>query len=455
MLSVEQVVSAGLQSVPDGAGVTSVDRHPASGRVPSALLTTKLHIPRPRRVLVSRPRLLARLDEGFTHPLTLVAALPSFGKSTLLADWIAQRQIRAAWVSLDPTDDDPARFWAYVIAGLETLQPGMGEQALALLGSQEAFSLETILTSLINAVASFPRDFCLVLDDYHVINNPHIHHALAFLINHLPSQMHVIIATRADPPLPLAGWRARDQLVEIRAADLRFAADETAQFLNDGMGLGLSRAEVTALEGRTDGWIAGLQLAGIALRGRDAAHIPGVITAAMDSNRYVVDYFVEEVLQAQDANVQGFLRHTSFLERLSAPLCDAVTGRSDSQAMLDYLEHSGLFILPLDAERHWYHYHTLFADVLRKVLEQTEPHLLPELHRRASLWFAGAQLIPEAITHALATSDYEWAADLIEQVGMQTLGHGEVTTLLNWMEAMPCELRSSRSSLCIYYAGAL
>jgi len=454
-MSVEQGVSTSVRSSSNGDGGTSVGRHPASGHVPSPLLTTKLHIPRPRRILVSRPHLLALLDDGFTRPLTLVAALPGFGKSTLLADWVAQRQIRAAWVSLDPTDDDPARFWAYVIAGLETLQPGMGEQALALLGSQEAFSLETILTSLINAMARFPWDFSLVLDDYHVINNPHIHHAVAFLINHAPSQMHVIIAARADPPLPLAGWRAHDQLIEIRAADLRFSSDAATHFLNDGMGLNLSRGEVAALEERTDGWIAGLQLAGMTLRGQDTAHIPGLITAATGSNHYVVDYFVEEVLQAQDQDVQDFLRQTSFLERLTAPLCDAVTGRNDSQAILDYLEHSGLFVIPLDAERHWFRYHNLFADVLSKVLEQTEPHLVPELHRRASLWFGSAQLIPEAITHALAVSDCQRAAGLIEQVGMQTLGRGEVTTLLNWMAALPAELLRLRPHLCIYYAGAL
>jgi LuxR family maltose regulon positive regulatory protein len=455
VLLYEQLRSTGVRPGTDDELVTLISRDPVSGHVPSALLTTKLHVPHPRRMLVSRPRLLAQLDDGFTRPVTLVAAPPGFGKTTLLSDWIAQREVRAAWVSLNPDDDDPARFWAYMIAALETLQAGVGEQALALLSSRDAYSLETILTALINAVATFPRDFSLILDDYHAIDNPHIHNALAFLISNAPSQMHVILATRADPPLPLAGWRARGKLVEIRAADLRFTSDEASHFLSDNMGLHLIRGEVTALEHRTEGWIAGLQLAAMALRGLDVAHIPGFITAATSSNRYVVDYFIEEVLQAQDPGVQDFLRKTSLLERLSAPLCDAVAGRNDSQAILEHLEHAGLFVVALDAERRWFRYHPLFADVLQKALEQTQPDSVSGLHQRASLWFADHQLVPEAITHALAASDYAHAAGLIELVGMENLGRGEVTTLLKWIAALPAELLRVRPRLCIYYASAL
>jgi LuxR family maltose regulon positive regulatory protein len=455
VLAYEQLRSTGIRPGANGDQVMLIGRDPVSGPAPSALLTTKLHVPHPRRTLVSRTRLLAQLDDGFTRPVTLIAAPPGFGKTTLLSDWIAQREVRAAWVSLNPDDDDPARFWAYVIGALETLQAGVGEHALALLRSRDAYSLETILTALINAVATFPWDFSLILDDYNVIDNPHVHNALAFLISHAPSQMHVILATRADPPLPLASWRARGNLVEIRAADLRFTSDEASHYLSGNMGLNLTRAEVAALEHRTEGWIAGLQLAAMAVRGRDVVHIPGFITAATSSNRYVVDYFIEEVLQAQDADVQDFLRQTSLLERLSAPLCDAVTGRNDSQAILDHLEHAGLFVVALDAERHWFRYHPLFAEVLQKMLEQAEPDSVSELHQRASLWFADHQLVPEAITHALAASDYAHAAGLIELVGMENLGRGEVTTLLKWIAALPAELLRVRPRLCIYYASAL
>jgi LuxR family maltose regulon positive regulatory protein len=451
----EQSNGASVRRGANADPATVNGRDPASDPGPSTLLRTKLHVPHPRRVLVSRPRLLAQLDDGFSGPVTLIAAPPGFGKTTLLSDWIAQRKVRAAWVSLSPDDDDPARFWAYVIAALETLQAGVGEHALALLSSREAYSLETILTALINAVATFPWDFSLILDDYHVIDNPHVHSALTFLISHAPSQMHVILSTRADPPLPLAGWRARGASVEIRAADLRFTSDEASHFLSGIMGLNLARGEVVALERRTEGWIAGLQLAAMALRGQDVAYIPRFITAATSSNRYLFEYFIEEVLEAQAPGVQHFLRQTSMLERMSAPLCDAVTGRNNSQEILDYLEHAGLFVVALDAERHWFRYHPLFADVLQKVLEQADPDSEPGLHRRAALWFAEHHLVPEAITHALAASDHEQAAGLIETAGMETLGHGEVTTLLKWIAALPAELVRLRPRLSIYYASAL
>ena len=426
-----------------------------SHRLASPLLTTKLHIPRLRRGLISRPRLVAQLDEGFTRPLTLIAAPAGFGKTTLIADWLAQRNLPAAWVSLDPGDDDPARFWSYVIAALERLLPGVGERALALLSSPKTHSAQTILTALINAVATSPAEFGLVLDDYHVIDNPQVHAALAFLIMHAPPQMHVILATRADPPLPMASWRARGQQVEIRAADLRFTSDETTHFLNASMGLNLRPGEVAALANRTEGWIAGLQLAAMALREQESAGMADFITEATSSNHFVVDYFLNEVLQAQEPGVRDFLRQTSLLERLSAPLCDAVTARKDSAAILNTLEHAGLFVVPIDAEHHWYRYHHLFADVLRKELEQTAPDQAPELHRRAAFWFADNQLIPEAISHTLAVCDDSRAASLIEQVGMETLGRGEVTTLLNWLRALPVEQIHARPRLCLYYASAL
>jgi LuxR family maltose regulon positive regulatory protein len=424
-------------------------------KLASSLLMTKLHVPRLRRGLISRPRLTAQLDDGFTQPLTLIAAPAGFGKTTLVADWLGQRNLPAAWVSLDAGDDDPARFWSYVIAALEILQPGVGERALALLNSPETHSAQAILTALINAVAASPAEFGLILDDYHVIDNPQIHAALAFLITHAPPQMHVILSTRADPPLPMASWRARGQQIEIRAADLRFTSDETTHFLNATMGLNLSPGEIAALDNRTEGWIAGLQLAAMALREQESTGVAGFISEATSSNHFVVDYFLNEVLQAQEPSVRDFLRRTSLLERLSAPLCDAVTARKDSAAILNLLEHAGLFVVSMDAEHHWYRYHHLFADVLRKMLEQTEPDQVPELHCRASCWFAENRLIPEAIAHALAARDDSRAAGLIEQAGMETLGRGEVTTLLNWLEALPVEQIHARPRLCLYYASAL
>jgi LuxR family maltose regulon positive regulatory protein len=278
---------------------------------------------------------------------------------------------------------------------------------------------------------------------------------LAFLIMHAPAQMHVMVVTRADPPLPLTSWRARGQQMEIRAADLRFTSDETTHFLNTNTGLNLTRAEMVALEDRTEGWVVGLQLAVMALQGQDADRVPGFITEATSNNRFVVDYFLEEVLRAQDAGVQDFLRRTSLLGRLTAPLCDAVTGRNDSGEILAHLEQKGLFVGISDCEQRSYRYHALFADVLRKLLTQDEPLLVRELHRRAAAWLADNHWTSEAITHALAAADVTHAADLIERVGMETLQRGEVTTLLNWLDALPGELIRDRPHLCLYYASAL
>jgi LuxR family transcriptional regulator, maltose regulon positive regulatory protein len=418
------------------------------------LLATKLHVPRPRRALVSRPRLLQQLDEGFERPLTLLVAPPGFGKTTLIAEWIAQSGHRAAWLSLDPGDNDPSRFWNYVIAALETLEPGIGQSALALLDAPQAASMETILTALINAVAACPEEFSLVLDDYHVIESDQIHEAIAFLLSHTPAPMHLILTTRSDPLLPLARLRARDDMVELRAADLRFNSMEAERFFETGMQLSLGPAEVAALEERTEGWIAGLQLAALALRGQEVTQIPDFIAASVSSNRFVVDYLVDEVLQSQPEAVQDFLRQTACLDRLCAGLCDAVTGRNDSQAILEHLEHINLFLIPADPQHEWYRYHNLFGDVLRKLLAQQQPDLLPELHRRASAWYRAHDLTREAVSHALAIPDYENAADLIEETGLATLSRGALVTMQHWLQALPLATLRSRPRLCLYYAAA-
>ncbi len=368
------------------------------------LLATKLYVPRPRRTLISREHLLCRLDEGLARSLTLLVAPPGFGKSTLLAQWLASRGQPAAWLSLDAADNDPARFWTYVIVALETLHPGIGDDVRALCEASQMEPIEPVLTALINAVAACPADFSLVLDDYHVIENDRIHQALAFLLGHTPAPMHLTISTRADPLLPLARLRASDDLVELRAGDLRFNTEEVSRFLISVMQLPVSQTDVSALESCTEGWIAGLQLAALALRGQDAAQIPDFIAASATSNRFVIDYLVEEVLQREDESVQTFLCQTACLDRLSAPICNAVTGRSDSRAMLDYLERTNHFLIPLDLEHTWYRYHNLFGDVLRKLLSQRQPEAAPELHRRASKWYETHGFAHEAAAHALAVA---------------------------------------------------
>jgi len=421
----------------------------------SPLLSSKLQAPRVRSPLVSRPRLLSQMDEASRLPLTLLAAPAGFGKTTVVSEWVARGSRHAAWVSLDPADNDPARFWAYTLAALETLQRGVSTTELAFPGGMalggEQQAPDALLTALINAVAGFSWDFSLVFDDYHVIKNQQIHDAIAFVVNYAPACLHIVLATRAEPPLPLSRWRARGTLGEIRAADLRFTPDEARQFLTGVMGLGLPEEDSTALETYTEGWIAGLQLAALAVRQQQASRIHDLIRGSVAGHRYVLDYLSAEVLQALDPGVQSFLRQTAILDQLSASLCDAVTGRSDSQAVLAYLERSELFVVPLDVEGHWYRYHNSFAPILQKLLSQAEPALIPELHRRAALWYQEQRLYPEAIHHALALPDYPLAANLIETAAPEQLHRAEVVTLVAWLEALPRDLIGSRADLSIYY----
>jgi LuxR family maltose regulon positive regulatory protein len=396
---------------------------------------------------------MERLNQGMAYPLTLISAPAGSGKSTLLGEWLGQSAWPAAWLSLDEGDNDLVRFLNYLIAALQTIQPLSGEASLAALRSPQARPVESALRPLMNEMATAPDDFVLVLDDYHVIDAAPVHHAITFLLDHLPPPMHVMIASRVDPPLPLARLRARAQLVELRAADLRFLPDEAAAFLNAIMGLGLPADEVAILEERTEGWIAGLQLAALSLREQeDAARFLQTFTG---SHRYIADYLAEEVLRHQSDNVQAFLLQTAILDRLTGSLCDAVTGRDDGQVMLEYLEASNLFTLPLDLERRWYRYHHLFADVLRNRLRQTQPDLVPELHRRASQWYERNGLMTDAVSHALAAQDFERAGELIERIARTLWIRRELTTLLGWLEALPANMVCSRPRLAVSYAWAL
>jgi LuxR family maltose regulon positive regulatory protein len=420
------------------------------------LLATKLYIPQWRPGLVSRPRLVERLCQGAERTLTLVTAPAGFGKSTLLAEWLATIDAGervTAWVSLDVGDNDPAIFWAYVIAALQTIRAGIGATALALLSSPQPPPIEPILISMINELAAAQQTVTLVLDDLHVIDAQPINAGLAFLVDHLPPNVHLVIASRADPSLPLARMRARGELTELRAADLRFTADEAAAFLNDVMGLAIPASDVAALETRTEGWIAGLQLAALSMQGR--SDVSGFIAAFAGDDRYIVDYLAEEVLQRQPAAVRDFLLATSILDRLSGGLCDAVTGLPDGRTMLEQLERGNLFVVPLDDRRHWYRYHHLFADVLRAHLQDERAGDLPALHRRASEWYEQNGFTAEAIRHALAAQDLERAANLIELASAALRRNRQEVTLLGWLRMLPDEVVRIRPVLSVVYAGIL
>src|SRR2546423_263981 len=384
--------------------------------MPTPILATKLYIPPLRPHVVIRPRLIERLNEGLHRKLTLIAAPAGFGKTTLVSEWvegIERPRARTAWLSLDEGENDPARFLAYLVAALQTIAANIGEGVLGVLQSSQPRPPEAMLTALLNEITTLPDNFVLVLDDYHVIDAKAVDQALTYLVEHLPPQMHLVIATREDPQLPLARLRARSHLTELRAADLRFTASEAAEFLTQVMGLSLSAADIAALEDHTEGWIAGLQLAALSMQGHQ--DVPGFIRAFAGDDRYIVDYLVEEVLQRQPKRDRSFLLQTSILDRLSGPLCDAVTGQDGGKATLEALERGNLFLVPLDDRRRWYRYHQLFADVLRAHLLDEQPDRVPDLHRRASAWYERHGESSEAIRHALAAGDVARAADLVER----------------------------------------
>ncbi len=419
------------------------------------LLETKLHVPRWRRSLVARPRLNERLSRGAESALTLVSAPAGFGKTTLLAEWLtvaAAGGRSVAWLSLDQRDNDPMLFWTYLVAALNTGAPGVGAGALSLLQPPQPPN-EAGLIALLNDLDAITNDVVLVLDDYHVIDARDVQDGMAFLLEHLPPQIHLVIASRTDPPLPLARLRGRGELVEVRAADLRFTPGEAAAYLNGVMGLALTAADVAALEGRTEGWIAALQLAALSMQGREdtAAFIDGFA----GDDRYIVDFLAEEVLQRQPEHVQHFLLQTSILDRLCGPLCDAVTGQDGGKAKLTALERGNLFLVPLDDRRRWYRYHQLFADVLHARLLDEQPDEVPELHRRASSWHEQNGEQSEAIRHALAAGDFERAADLVELAIPAMRKSRQEAAVLGWLKLLPDEVIRVRPVLSVGFAGAL
>ncbi|HKV59618.1 MAG TPA: LuxR C-terminal-related transcriptional regulator [Ktedonobacteraceae bacterium] len=430
--------------------------------MPTPILATKLYIPPLRPEVVSRPRLLERLKEGLRCKLILISAPAGFGKTTLVSEWVASCQRPVAWLSLDEGDNDPTRFLTYLVAAMQTIAANIGEGVLGVLQSPQPPPTESILATLLNDLTSIPDHFVLVLDDYHALEAKAVDHALTFLLDHLPPYMHLVIATREDPALPLARLRAGGHLAEVRVTDLRFTPSEAAAFLNQVMDLSLPEQEIAALEARTEGWIAGLQLAAISLQGhQDAADF---IRSFTGSHHFILDYLVEEVLQQQSESVQTFLLRTSILDRFCGPLCDAVMmdPSVSGRETLEYLERANLFIIPLDNERRWYRYHHLFADLLRQRLHQSiasstgdaENHM-NELHIRASAWYEDHGLEIEAFHHATAANDVERAERLIEGRGIPLHFRGAVTAILDWLESLPTTVLNARPSLWVRYGSLL
>lgn len=454
----------------------------------SPILKTKLYIPPLRSVVVRRPRLVARLDAALHHKLTLISAPAGFGKTTLLSEWVHASDVQVAWISLDEGDNDPERFTRYLIAALQQIAPEVGREALEALHAAQLPSLpgygervpldgesgaermppwlEMALVALINELDALSEAFVLVLDDYHLITVPHIHEALVFLLRHQPPHAHLVVSSRVDPPLALSRLRGRGQLNELRASDLCFRQDEVAAFFRQMTGQALAARDVAAIEARTEGWAVGLQMAALSMQDQDARDVASFIDAFTGSHRYVLDYLTDEVLFRQPEDVQRFLLWTSVLDRLTASLCSALFregGASDaglatihaSQRILDHLDRSNLFVVPLDDQREWYRYHQLFRGLLRRRLQRTDAARVPLLYQRASRWFDREGQIVEAVRYAVQAADTERVAHLIEHNIPAILDQGELPALARWLNALPREELCARPWLCVAYAWTL
>jgi LuxR family maltose regulon positive regulatory protein len=424
------------------------------------ILVTKFFIPTTRNELVSRTRLIDQLNHGLHHKLTLISAPAGFGKTTLASHWLEKlqnnRKVRIAWLSLDEDDNDPVRFLTYFVNALNKAsnpENVLGNGPLSILQSPQPPGVTDVLAMLINELAESDEQFIFVLDDYHLIEEKPIDQAVGFLLDNLPPQLHLVIVTRHDPPLSLGRLRARDQLTELRAADLRFSSTEVTDFLNGVMGLSLSPEDIAELETRTEGWIAGLQLAAISLQGRKDRR--GFIEAFTGGNRLVLDFLIEEVMEQQPEHIQNFLLQTAILDRMTGPLCDALTGQGNGSETLETLERANLFIVPMDEERHWYRYHHLFADLLRQRLRQKKTEELSNLHIRAGEWFRSQGLKREAIKHSINGMDYQSAAELINTIAIDVIHQGGHTTLAGWINDLPDEFVKDQPFLCVIYAWCL
>ncbi|HSJ74541.1 MAG TPA: hypothetical protein VK904_09500, partial [Miltoncostaeaceae bacterium] len=413
------------------------------------LVSTKLQAPAPRERTVPRGALLARLGVADAPPVTLVDAPAGWGKTTLLTEWLCEgrRTGEVAWLTLEAGDSDPARFWTYVVEALRTVAPGLGEAALGTLRTARAPAAEAALPALLNEIAERRDPLVLVLDDYHALGGDEVHAGMRFVIDHQPEALRLVIATRSDPPLPLARLRAQGRMLEIRTDDLRFSADEAGRLLNDALGLGLEPADVALLHARTEGWAAGLYLAALSLRGQPDAH--AFVAAFAGDERHVVDYLAAEVLDGQPPDVRAFLLRTSILERLSGPLCDAVTGSEGSDEVLASIERGNLFVVPMDTRRRWYRYHLLFGRLLRTELERTAPAEIPELHARAAAWFREAGEVPEALAHARAAGRIDDCVALIAAHWQRYFNMGRLATVTAWLDDLPEEVVADSPALAV------
>ena len=420
-------------------------------------IATKLHIPSTRAGLILRPRLLQHLNAGLDRKISLISAPAGFGKTTIVSEWIRQTGRIVTWLSVDEQDNDLLHFLTYLIRTLQSISQGFGEVVLENIQISQIKGIspkqDSLLEVLVYEITEIPSPFILVLDDYHTITNPAVQDSVRFLLNNQPETMHLVISTRTDPPWPLGRLRARQEINEVRSNDLRFTIEESTAFLNDEMGLDLAEQDIATLDARTEGWIAGLQLAALSMQGQMNRH--QFIENLAGSNRFIFDYLVEEVLEKQPPTIQEFLLKTSILAQMNARLCDALMGRDDSQAALFYLEQSNLFLQSLDNNRYWYRYHHLFADLLRIKLGQTQPAQIPVLHQSASQWFEKNKLIPEAVSHALAAGDFAHVVHLVEGNAFSMLDTGELTTLIGWLDALPHEVVHSTPWMSIFYAWAL
>jgi LuxR family maltose regulon positive regulatory protein len=416
------------------------------------LLITKTRQPLLTSGCVARPRLSSKLVKALKHKLVLLSAPAGYGKTTLVIEALRDYKKPIGWISLEASDNVPGNFWNYFILALQSVLPGVCQPVLNALQSPQPPPMEWLLTTIINSISGHDSDFALVLDDYHNIESPAIHEAVSFFIEHLPPQVHLVIASRIDPPLPLARWRVKGEVAEIRASDLSFTTDEATTFIKKAAGITLSEQDLSILENRTEGWVAGLKMAALSLQGK--RDISGYIKAFSGSNRYIIDYLAEEVLNQQPSSIKQFLLETSILERMCGSLCDAVTERNDSQSILAQLEAANLFISPLDDERYWYRYHQLFATILHNQLVKDAPQQVNLLHQRASLWYEKKGLIEDAIGQSLQSGDNERAAILLENEAPRMLGQNQAVRLLEYTSRIPEPIILASPWLCVFFAWA-